>query len=540
MSKKSSSKRRQQNKLRNVRIVTSGSPDRALATPVTPSTTPTNDRTYYQTGDQPPPIRGGRQTQPTNVNPLGMLGYAFLPRRQYQDIDLTDFSRIGNGITAQQMLEMFADLSPEVGLALWNTVQLVNTGYKYQVKTKDGKRDLTRAKALLDEIIDGLNKDAGGIDAIIDSFSITAFLQGAVAGELALTEDLQDVQDFYSVQPWSIHFERDGNQNLIPFQQQVMGVASGTQGFGVGGFPFKRLNPVTFGYIPIHATPDDPYGRPPAAPVLQLIAFDLQLLKDIRQAVHVNAWGRIHIKALEEIIFKNIPAKLKADPTGQAQRKYMNDFLASIATSYSTMKADDAFITTDSVEVAPIDSSGKMLQVDAIVRMLERRLIRALKQLPVLMGSNEGTTETHGTVQMDIYAAGIKSLQKSIANLLEKLLGVALQVYGISCKVIWEFEPVRATDRLADAQAELVESQLAAYQRDQGWITQDEASIKVTGSESVAEPKVAQLLPPTMPAGTDANKTKDNKPVPKDSVDASSGDTNSDGVQAGDEGNKAA
>jgi hypothetical protein len=60
---------------------------------------------------------------------------------------------------------MFADLSPQVSLALWNTVLAVNTGYNYQVKTKDGKRDLTRAKALLDEIIDGLNKDAGGIDA---------------------------------------------------------------------------------------------------------------------------------------------------------------------------------------------------------------------------------------------------------------------------------------------------------------------------------------------------------------------------------------
>jgi hypothetical protein len=511
---------------KRIKIIQSGDKDRALATaPATASSPTTNNNNYQATTNAPPQLQAGRQTQPTNVNPLGMLSYAFLPRRQYQDIDLVDLSRIGCGITAQQMLEMFADLSPEVSLALWNTVQLVNTGYNYQVKTKDGKRDLSRAKALLDEIIDGINKDAGGIDSIIDSFSITAFLQGAVAGELALTEDLQDVQDLYAVQPWSIHFERDGNQDLVPFQLQIMTMGAA----GINGY--KRLNPVTFGYIPIHATPDDPYGRAPAAPVLQLIAFDLQLLKDIRQAVHQNAWGRTDVTILGEALIKQVPKKLEIDPV--AKQSWINDRIAEIKASFNSMKADDSYVHMDSVTVSAVDSSGKTLQIDAIVRMLERRLIRALKQLPVLMGSNEGTTETHGTVQMDIYAAGIKSLQKSIANLLEKLFGVALQVYGISAKVVWTFDPVRATDRLADAQAELIESQLAAYQRDQGWITQDEASTKITGSEAVAEPKVAQLLPPAMPAGAEANNTKDKKPAPKGSVEPDSGDTSGDGVDAG-------
>jgi hypothetical protein len=523
-------------------LVQSGDPARALATASTSTVSTTSTvqtaNTGYQGDSAPPPLKGGRQTQPTNVNPLGMLSYSFLPRRQYQNIDLTNLSGSGFHVPAQQLLDMLADISPEVSLALWNTVQLVNTGYSYQVKTKDGKRDLARAKALLDAIIDGLNKDAGGIDAIIDSWSITAFLQGAVSGELALTEDLQDVQDLYAVQPWSIYFERDNSQNLVPFQQQVMTTAGVGQAFGVGGTPFKQLNPVTFGYIPIHAAPDDPYGRPPAAPVLQLISFDMQLLKDIRQSVHVNAWGRIDISIVEETLLKNAP-NFAQDPTGQKKRDWVTNQVRAFSEAYNQIKPDDAFIHSDAVKVTGIDSSGKTFQVDAIVRMLERRLIRALKQLPVLMGSNEGTTETHGTVQMDIYAAGIKSLQKSIANLLEKLLAVALQVYGISAKVIWEFEPVRATDRLADAQAEMQESAVAAYQRDQGWITNDEASIKITGSEAVAEPKAAQALPTALPA-TDANNTKDTKAAPKGSVDANSGDTQGDGVDANEEGDKAA
>jgi hypothetical protein len=528
------SKKSRQRHQKRIKIIQSGDKDRALAT-ATPSTTPTtaanNNNPYQATADNPPQLQPGRQAQPTNANPLGMLSYAFIPRRQYQDLDLVELSsRMGRGITAQQLLDMLADLSPEVSLALWNKVQLVNTGYSYQVKTKDGKRDLSRAKALLDEIIDGINKDAGGIDALIDSWTITAFLQGAVCGELALTEDLQDVQDLYSIQPWSIYFERDVNQNPVPFQLQIM-TAGGAGAVGVNGY--KRLNPVTFGYIPIHAAPDDLYGRPPAAPVLQLITFDLTLLKDIRQAVHINAWGRTDITVLGDALKNQVPQKLRANPV--AAQNWINDQIAEIKASFNSMKADDSYVHMDSVTVSSVDSSGKMLQIDAIVKMLERRLIRSLKEMPVLMGSNEGTTETHGTVQWAIYGGGIKAFQKSIANLLEKLLGVALQVYGISAKVIWTFDPVRVTDRLADAQAELTESELAAYQRDQGWITQDEASIKITGSASVAEPKAAQLLPPAMPAGTgtEANNTKDNKPAPKGSVEPDSGDTSGDGVDAG-------
>ena len=312
---------------------------------------------------------------------------------------------------------MFADLSAEVSLALWNVTRMINTGWKYKVMSVDGKRELPEAKAWLDTLLARINNDSGGINSLIDSWSSTAYLQGAIAGEIALTEDLQDIEDIYSVQPWTIHFMRDGDQKLVPFQQQVTAIhetSASKAGFGVAGYPFVRLNPTTFGYIPIDAAPDDPYGRPPAAPVLQLIAFDLQLLKDIRQSVHMNAFGRLHVKVIEASLLNSAPPGIKQEPTSAKAAAYVNAKLASFVEAYNRLKPDDTFVSTDSVSLESVDFSGKTFQVDVIVRMLERRLIRALKQLPVLMGSNEGTTETHGTVQMDIYAAGIKSLQGRI------------------------------------------------------------------------------------------------------------------------------
>jgi hypothetical protein len=525
------SKKSRQRHQKRIKIIQSGDKDRALATatPSTPipNTAANNNNPYQATASTPPQLQSGRQTQPVNANPLGMFSYAFLPRRQYQDFDLTDLSSLGRGISAQQFLEMLADLSPEVSLALSNKVLLNNTGWYYKVMKLDGTAELKRAKAMLDVFLEKVNKDSGGVDAVIDSWAITCFLQGAIAGELVLNEDLSDALDIVSVQPWSIHFERDVNQALVPFQQQVAANGGNGPGFGVAGYPFKRLNPATFGYIPFQAPPDDPYGRPPAAPVLQLIVFDLQLLKDIRQAVHQNAWGRTDVTILGEALAKQVPKKIEIDPV--AKQNWINDRIAEIKSSFNSMKADDSYVHMDSVTVTSVDSSGKMLQIDAIVRMLERRLIRSLKEMPVLMGSNEGTTETHGTVQMDIYAKFIASIQKTIANLLEKLLAVALQVWGIAGKVIWEFEPVRATDRLADAQADQVESSVLVFQRDQGWIDNDTAAMAMTGHKAVAEPK-AQVAPlPDVPVAVADKPAAKKGNNPADSAASDNGDGSQDG-----------
>lgn len=497
MSKRS----RQRNKARQrVNLIPAGTRDTQLASSTSPGATPpapAPDPSLVGNIQIPPAIHPGRQTQPYNVNPLGLISYSFLPRRQWQAIDVADLTGSTN-MTAQQILEILADIVPEVGQSVNNKMRLVNGEWKYQVRTKNGTAELKSGKRKIDDLITRINKDYGGLDAIIDSWTYTAVLQGAMCGEITLTEDLNDVQDIYAVQPWTIYFMRDGMQNLVPFQQQVMvsqqnplyslsGAQYGmTQGWGVAGYPFKRLNPLTFGYLPIDAGPDDPYGRPMAGPVLQVVAFQLQLLKDIRQWVHTNAWGRLHIKVLTEMILKAAPDKIKNAPDAATKLAYINARVKEFADAYNQIKPDDAFVTTDAVELDAVDQSGKSFQINIIIQIVKDQLISALKELPVLMGSNVGTTETHGSVQLVIYARTIASIQRKIAALLNKFFNVALQVYGIAGVCEFEFEPLRATDRLMDAQADMAEAQYAVFVRDQGFISQDDASIRATGSEAVS------------------------------------------------------
>jgi hypothetical protein len=234
----------------------------------------------------------------------------------------------------------------------------------------------------------------------------------------------------------------------------------------------------------------------------------------------------LDIKLLEEAILKSAPREIKADPTSKKAREFVAAQLKSFQDDYAQIKPDDAFIHTDAVEVSSVDSSGKIFNIDALVRVIERRFFRALKQLPTFMGSNEGTTETHSTVQLVITVNAVKSYQETIASLIEKFLDVALQVLGINGRAKVEFDTVRATDRLMEANADMMEINVAARMRDEGWITQDDASIRVTGSKAVADPKPTPApQAPFMGDQGDGKQPQDNKkPKQDDKPNTDNGD----------------
>jgi hypothetical protein len=69
--------------------------------------------------------------------------------------------------------------------------------------------------------------------------------------------------------------------------------------------------------------------------------------------------------------------------------------------------------------------------------------------------------------------------------------------------VQFRFSEIRAAEIFRDAQTEQLRIANATAKRDTGWITQDEASNEVTGSDAVAEPK-APLAPATVPDASTA------------------------------------
>lgn len=378
--------------------------------------------------------------------------------------------------TVMENLKLLRDVHPDASMAIWNYLRLANNGHTLEAVGVNGKPE-KRSTDLINDLAKRVGVlYGGGTDQLINVLLLSALTQGAVALEVELNESLTDVVDFHAVDPSRLDFRRDeetGELELV--QKQPNG-------------DYKVLNQEQVFYYPIDPDIDDPYGRSPMLPVLQVVFFQMEVLRDLKRAVHHQGWERFDIKVVEEAIMNNMPEEIKMAGPEEVTR-YVNSYVESIQDQMRKLEPDDDFFHTDSVEIGTAGGTmSKSLDATGVIEVINQQIVTSLKQLPILLGRNDSTTETHGTVQWQIYVSGIESIQRAIKRLLERAYNVALQVYGRPRTAKLTFNPIRVNDRLKEAQAEALETQNRINQINQGWIDNDEAANEIVGHNAVSDP----------------------------------------------------
>jgi len=463
-----------------------------------PPTTRAVDRTYMTK-----PAASGRQTQPANYNPFGLTGWYFIPKRQYSLIDVTSLDI--TQFSAEQMLALLPDLVPEVGKAVWNFLRTAAPDKcQFQALTLNKEED-PAGQAILDDLVGGVNAQWGGITAVMTQLLLSGYLQGAATCEAAPTKTLKDLDDLYVVNPDSIFFERDAEQRLVPYQRQFWwGMQAPAQ---AGGYmssaispvlqmgPFRRMNEETFFYNPVDPYVDDPYGRAPAAPALQVVFGLVQVLRDLGAVVHHQGWPKIDISLVWELMAQTIPQEIRDNEARKQQ--WLTAQMDGVIQAYNSMAPEDAFVHMDYVNVSSekVAAGAKLFDAATVVHVFRIELIEALKSLPIFHSEHVGSTETYGSIEFEIYATSVGTIRSVASTPACRALQVGLQLRGHQGLVVADWPAVRTTQRLADAQAEGQEIVNAVNKRDQGFITQNDASREITGSDAVAPAPVAVPAP---------------------------------------------
>lgn len=453
----------------------------------------------------PPALASGRQSTPTNFNPIGLNGYSFIYRREYQDLDLSNID-IGD-YDAIELLTLLADLNPDVSRALWNVLRVAGTDLRFQVTTPAGVDDPIGQK-IVDSLIARLNFSAGGFRNLVIQLIMSGYLQGAMALDISPTPKLDDIEDFFPVNPITIYFMRDDTQTPVPFQRQPLF-------WGSLIAPFRRMNTNLFFYTPVDPAVDDVYGRPPTAPVLTMVFFQQQVYRDLQRVIHQQGWPKIDISVVTEILKANCPPDIQTDD--QLYQDWIGARINEIIDAYNSMAPEDAYVHPDYTKVSSDNAKAGngLFNVDGLLNAIRSQVISALKMNPIMMGMDAGSTETFSTVELAIFSKSVETLRLPVGDILSKAFDVALQLQGRIgiIKPIWP--PIQILSRMATALAEAQEAANQAYFRDQGWVTQDQASKRVTGSVAVVEiPPIYTMVPPTpMPPAPQMPKPNDG-PLP--------------------------
>jgi hypothetical protein len=404
-----------------------------------------------------------------------------------------------------RLLELLADNSPDVSRALWDTLIMWNPGYDFRCYKPGGpgakKVEDARARQAITDFLKNLHGPYAApnvvpANVVIASLFMGYFLRGAMCAELVLDPEGRVPLEIATPDPALIGFTRVADDargaawQLGQWQQ----------------FKFVAFERPTVVYVPLHPFPGQPRGRAMATPALFSTLFTLGLLHDLRRVISQQGYPRPDIAIKFEEVMKLLPEEDRDDPA--KVEAFLKAVVKQIEDSYEHLQPDDAYVHIDYIEHGKPVGTGDRNSLGGIgdmITALERLSVRALKTLPLLMGINEATSETHANRQWEVYAAHAKSIQHDCEFVMERLLDLALQAQGVAATVEFRFAELRAAERLRDAQSEAGEIANEARKRDEGWQTNDEASQKIVGHAAVAEPTRAQTPPAPGVAGINAD-----------------------------------
>lgn len=414
------------------------------------------------------------------------------PEASWRQLDLD--AKTLDRMSPAELMRLLPDVSPDVSRALWDFLRMCNPGWQAHAVRPDGEDPDPVAQAALVAFLAGISgpyaaSNAVGADAVFGLLFAGAFLRGAFFAELVLDSTGRTPLNLAVIDPISARFSLTDDAQL----GQIWQLGQMQRG------AFTPLTRATIQYTPIDPLPGRPYGRPLASSALTTVLFSIGLMNDLRRVVQQQGWPRVDVSIDFEKLAALMPASLENDPS--AVQAWADSAIAAVQQIYSELEPDDAYIHSSVITVnsgVGAVSGNSLGAIDGVIRALERLAVRALKTMPIMMGINEATTETHAVQQWEIHAAGIKALQHRLEAMLERLLGLALQAQGYQVTVRFRFAELRASEMMRDAQTEALLIANAAAKRDQGWISQDEAALAVVGHAAVGS---APAAPPSGQGG---------------------------------------
>lgn len=445
---------------------------------VGPPPEPPRARTLYPDATPRPPMLASRarlsqDTEAATFNALlgASLAGAVAPDDTWRGLDLD--ARTLERMSPRRLLELLADLSPEVSKALWDFLTFGNAGWDAVASRPSGAvAGSGPHQAALDAFLARLAERNGAVNVVIERLLLGAFLRGGYFAELVIGADGRTPVDLATPDPASARFRKVADPET-GWRWQIGQWQAGQ---------WVALDRPTIRYIPIHPFPASPDGRAPASPAIFSSLFLLAMLHDLRRVVQQQGWPRIDLSVDLARLKESMPDGAADDPAEFAA--WVNATISEIASAYSRLEPDDAYIHADVVSVnrpvGAVDSSA-LGAIGGIITALERMLTRALKSVPILQGVTDGVSEANVRIQWRLYQATLRSFQQTLEALLSDMLTLALEAQGVSGVVQFRFAQADLLDRLIDVQTESMQIQNARAQYDNGWIGQNEAARRGAG-----------------------------------------------------------
>lgn len=448
----------------------------------------------------PNPAAPVRQTRPPSFSLVGQGGLAVVPRpglfggfsSGVFTGPLADGTSLLNLASAApgRLSEILGLADPTyakaqsnwlAALAAPGTARLV--AYKAGQTGQDARDDAATGEAA--DWMEGMGCAVGGLSGVRSIGAQALLHYGLWALEAVPGPRASGVARLGFVDPMSLGFEQDGEGNLLPYQKQ-RDAPDGK----------RLLDTATFFWYSLHRSATNPFGGAvfSAGPAQALTSR--HFAQDVRDGVHNAAWARYVYKYNQEVLYAiatkpasegglGLPPSLPdaSAPGGVSfpARDWVNAQLADVRDYLDSLQPGENMVADASGGVDAL-SAGSFSGLEGVFDFEDTQYVRALDEMPTTMGSPKAGAQTYTTAEWATQAAKQETVRDGILDPVVRAANLHFRLQGRPLVVRAEFDPIRTSDAVQDANAEATEFRTRALRWMFGLITKEDFAIQETGS----------------------------------------------------------
>ncbi len=363
---------------------------------------------------------GGTSRTPT-YDPNSNTGVLTVPTFRDHLIDVFS-SRQSND--ARELAHTLFTHDTDMSAAVNGYLTLANTDMTILVRDLDGQIDPEATKQLLaalKRMSTPTDYTLGfqfkrSIDLTNEYMRHMALLRGAVGVELILDKSLAP-SELRHVDMASIEWIEKKPGEFKPRQAPT------------GSNEKIDLDIPTFFTTFFRPDPTSMYGRSFFVSAINTIAARQQVINDLYRLMQITGYPRMDVKILEEVLLKNAPANVRQDP--ELLKTWMAARLQEMATSFASIRPDQAFVHFDSVEASVINEKNPAVGLDitSVIETLNAQNQAALKTMSTIIGRGQSGANT-GSVEARIAAMYADELNQPLADLWSQIGSFILHMSG--------------------------------------------------------------------------------------------------------------
>lgn len=218
-------------------------------------------------------------------------------------------------------------------------------------------------------------------------------------------------QYFESVNPMTIKFDYKG----VPYQSTA--VYGQDQSLDIPNFFFEQNT----------SFPGYPYGRNQIVSIIRPALFKLELMEDIKLAVHRQGHPRIKIAVDAD---KILEAAERVSPddvrTPEQKTAFITSVLDTIATNASKLEPDTCIAHMKDAEWSYLEMSHTgpgMFNPEKLIEQIDTQITSSLQTFPTILGKSfAGNTEGYSSIESLLYLMWVGGNQRIVSEMMSAAL----------------------------------------------------------------------------------------------------------------------